>query len=552
MKTLLLLLLGAFCALTLFGAAAPITADSHIPAVTVYGDRAVVTRTATLEVPSAGPLEVAFARLPAQLLDASLQVAGRGTAQTTVLDVAARVQHVDFTPNERVQVLEDQLHTLTRQERELNDRATVLSQQRDYVVRIQQATTTVPTESSGPLPLADTWTKLLSFTEEQLTKLAAETQAIDLQREELQRKRTALEQQLNELRNDSGRRTKTVTVRLQAATSGQLELTMRYAVPGASWTPSYDARVLSTERAVQLGYFGLVRQNTGEDWSAVDLTLSTARPSLGGEPPALSPWIVQQQEMRPFAAEAANGVMLAPFEGKRKGARTLAAKASADTLEESDARLMEASVETQATSASFRIPVAATIPSDNTPQKVPITTVRLTSAPEYLTTPKLLPAAFLTAKVTNSSAFPLLAGSMNVFLDDTFVAASRLRSVMPGEKFDLALGADEGITVTRKLNNRFTEDTGLVTKSKRVTYDVTLTIQNNKQTPETIVVQDQVPVSRHEKIVVTVVAPPAKDVKPDAEGMLKWTLSLKPGEKRELPLKVSVEHPVDLPVSGLE
>lgn len=545
----LLVLLGAGAAVALTSAAAPLTADSHIPAVTVYGDRAVVTRTATLDVAAAGPLEVSFPRLPALLLDQSLQVAGRGTAQSTVLDVAARMQHVDFTPNERVQALEDQLRALARQERELNDRATVLTQQRDYVVRIQQATTTPPTESSAPLPLADTWAKLLSFTEDQFTKLAAETQGIDRQREELQQKRTALEQQLNELRNDAGRRYKTVTVRLDAATPGKLELTLRYAVPGASWTPSYDARVLSAERAVQLGYFGLVRQNTGEDWSAVELTLSTARPSLGGEPPALSPWILQQQEVRPLVAEAPEAVMLAPYEGKR---RTLAAKAMTDKLEEHDARLAEASVETQATSASFRIPVAASVPSDNTPQKVPITTVRLASAPEYLATPKLLPAAFLTAKVTNSSEFPLLAGSMNVFLDDTFVASSRLRSVMPGEKFDLALGVDEGIAITRKLNNRFTEDTGLVTKSKRVTYDVTLTLQNNKKTAETIVVQDQVPVSRHEKIVVNVIAPAAKDVKPDAEGVLKWTLSLKPGEKRELPLKVSVEHPADLPVSGLE
>ena len=54
--------------------------------------------------------------------------------------------------------------------------------------------------------------------------------------------------------------------------------------------PSYDARVLSTERAVNLGYFGVVRQSTGEDWTDVRLALSTAQPSIGGRAPSPERW----------------------------------------------------------------------------------------------------------------------------------------------------------------------------------------------------------------------------------------------------------------------
>ena len=82
--------------------AAPQPADSQIAAVTVYADRAVVTRTAVLDLAAVGTVEVTFEKLPATLLDASLQVAGRGTAQATSLDVAARATYVDLTPNERV------------------------------------------------------------------------------------------------------------------------------------------------------------------------------------------------------------------------------------------------------------------------------------------------------------------------------------------------------------------------------------------------------------------------------------------------------------------
>ena len=52
-------------------------------------------------------------------------------------------------------------------------------------------------------------------------------------------------------------------------------------------------------------------------------------------------------------------------------------------------------------------------------------------------------------------------------LDETFVASSSLKTVMPGEKIELQLGADEGVAIKRKLVNRFSEDTGLTGKGRR-------------------------------------------------------------------------------------
>jgi len=182
---------------------------------------------------------------------------------------------------------------------------------------------------------------------------------------------------------------------------------------------------------------------------------------------------------------------------------------------------------------------------------VPIGSFQLKAETEYAAVPKLLPAAFLSAKVSNSSDYPLLAGKMNVFLDDTFVAASSLRTVMPGEKFDLALGADEGIAVKRVLNRHLAEDTGLVSKGRRVTYDYTLTVQNNKKTAEKVVLSDQIPVSRDGKVVVNVRSPEADVAKPESDGTLKWTVNLEPGEKREVPLVFAIEYPIGVRVAGL-
>ena len=535
--------------------AAPV--DSTISAVTVYTDRAVVTRTASVELPG-GTTELVFANLPEALNERSLQVSGKGTAAAVILDVSAKQTYVDFTPNARVKELEDLLKGYGKQGRGLADRATLLQTQRGTLDRMEAALTAQPAKDV-PRPAVADLNSAMSFLVEQRTKITTELAAIDESREELAAKIATAQNQLNELRGAGGRSYKTVTVRVSAPQAGSLDVSLAYTVPGASWAPSYDARVLSTERAVALGYFGIVRQSTGEDWKDVMLTLSTARPGLGGAAPQLGVWNLDVFSPRLMMAKAEDN--------RRDELKKMAERAAPAALgsvnmqqftsnapapEEKDAEMAAATIETGATSASFKIAVASSVPSDNSPQRVPITAAKFAANPEYLTVPKRLATAYLTTKVYNNSEFPLLAGAMNVFLDGTFVATSALRTVMPGEKFDLALGADESISVKHKRVNRFAEDTGLTNSGKRITYEYLLTIQNNKKTTERVIVVDQVPLSRNEKIVVKLLSPDAKDVKPTDEGSLKWSLDLKPGEKRELTVKFAVEYDKDVNVSGLE
>lgn len=538
--------------------AAPV--NSTISAVTVYTDRAVVTRSATVELP-AGTTELVFANLPQALNEHSLQVSGRGTAQALILDVGAKQTYVDFTPNARVKELEDQLKGLTKQMRGLNDQANLLNTQQAMLDRMEAALFAPPTKDV-PRPDLNQFTSSLNYLTEQKAKLVTERAALDDQREELQNKINTVQNQLNELRGSGGRAFKTVTVRVSAPQAGSLDVSLSYTVPGASWMPSYDARVQSGDHSVSLGYFGLVRQSTGEDWKDVALTLSTARPGLGGAAPVLSVWNVdvfnpillrqqaENERRRTMLEKSAREV--APATVNMQGFTTNLAMAAPAPLEEKDAELATATIEAAATSASFKIGTSASVPSDNSPQKVPITSAKLATNPEYLTVPKRLATAYLTAKVVNTSDFPLLAGAMNVFLDGTFVATSSLRTVMSGEKFDLALGADEGISVKHKRVNKFTEDTGLTNSGKRITYEYLITIQNNKRTAERVIVADQLPISRNEKIVVRQITPSAGELKPTDEGSLKWTLDLKPGEKRELTVKFAIEYPNEVSVSGLE
>ncbi len=542
------LLLSVFAAAPLL--AAPV--DSTITAATVYLDRAVVTRTASLELP-AGEHELLFANLPASLLDDTLQVTGRGTAAATILDVSARAKWLEAAASDRIRALEAELDGLQQDLRALDDRSATLDQQRTLLLNIGTAATTPPTgtpAAPAPRPTNAEWQQLLDFYGAGLDKLAADRQALDPQRDELKRKIGAVLAQLNELRAPSAREVKDVVVRVAAANAGRLELSLLYTLTGAAWSPAYDARFSTADRSLALGYFGVIRQNSGEDWKGVDLTLSTARPSLGGAAPELSPWIVAQQRATAFDS-------LRLME-ERESVRPMIARSESkglaydDEEPEVEVRPQSATVTTQATSATFRIPARTDVPSDNAPHKVGIATLPLKAELAYQSTPKLLPAAFLAASAQNTSEYPLLGGKLAIFLDGTFVTTAALKTVMPGEKFDLALGADEALHVERKLVGRFTEDLGLMSKQIRVTYDVKITVTNNRRTAEKITVKDQLPLSQHEKIEVVQLAPDPKTLKPDEQGVLAWTFELKPGEKRDLPLKLSVTYPRDFPISGLE
>lgn len=539
---------------TLPGLAAAAGLASSIGAVTVYQDRAVVTRSASSELP-AGEHELVLEKLPASLQENSLQVTTKGTGQATLLDVKVRDAFQADTANDRVRQLEDQIRKITAQQAALDDEAAVLDNQRELVAMMQRGAT--EPAKDGPRPTLDELKAIQALSIDTLSRTLAGLRHVAEQREDLDRQLTAAQGELGQLQGQLNRRTKTVTLRVNLARAGKLDLNVSYAVAGARWTPAYDARLRPAERSVDLGYFGVIRQNTGEDWNNVKLTLSTARPSLGGGAPKLNPWVVDVAAPPPpvavMPAPAAAPVMRSDARAKLAPRGALAEVAVADEADELDAvkQVSTAQVQSEATSASFQIRTPATLPSDNSTQRVAITTAKLPATLEYQSTPSLREAVYLTAQASNATEFPFLAGTLNTFLDDAFVAASAMKAVMPGEKVELAMGADDGISIKRQLVNRFTESTGFSGNGKRVTYEFKITVKNNKATKEQVTFKDRLPISRNEKIEVKLLSPADRDIKREDNGVLVWNWELEPGKSRDAVLKFSVDYPGNIDVAGL-
>ena len=75
-----------------------------------------------------------------------------------------------------------------------------------------------------------------------------------------------------------------------AQTSGAISF--GYWMQNAGWDPAYNARVESVADPLKLESIALVRQQTGEDWDRVNLSVSTGTPNRNRSKPNLSPWFL--------------------------------------------------------------------------------------------------------------------------------------------------------------------------------------------------------------------------------------------------------------------
>ena len=214
---------------------------------------------------------------------------------------------------------------------------------------------------------------------------------------------------------------------------------MHSVVRNASWKPLYDLRAIITEKKTEITihYRANITQRTGEDWSDVDLTLSTASPQLGSTIPVLQPeYVGEIMDIVQYEIRNAKGGLgfssskkaraiprSAELSKSRRQRVTLGFAGEDDYMTEKQAR-----VESGVLTTSFSIDGKSTIPSnargDDTSHQVAITVLDFSADLEWIAIPREQPSAFLQAKIRNKSEYLLLPGQANIFLDDNFVAKS--------------------------------------------------------------------------------------------------------------------------------
>jgi uncharacterized protein (TIGR02231 family) len=369
------------------------------------------------------------------------------------------------------------------------------------------------------------------------------------QRRDLAREIEAVRARLARLQLGGQPERREIRVAVEAAAETDLDLEVIYATWGASWEPNYDIRLIEAD--VTLTYLAQVRQQTGEEWPAVQLALSTARPAISATIPELTPWFIDA--LRPIAPPApmqAAPRMRAMAAPQAAGAADTMMLNSALADEALVAEVAQAKIESTGAAVTYRVARPVAVPSDGSPNRTTVTVLDLGAQLDYVTAPKIAAEAYLRARIKNSSAFVLLPGWANIFHGDDFVGRTYLATIAPNEEFEAQLGIDERIKVERKLSGR-TVDKTLIGNTRRTQFAYTITLTNLLAAPARVTILDQLPLSRHEAIKVKLQDVVPKPAEQSDLNILKWELTLKPQEKRELSFAFSVEQPRDMHVVGL-
>jgi uncharacterized protein (TIGR02231 family) len=214
----------------------------------------------------------------------------------------------------------------------------------------------------------------------------------------------------------------------------------------------------------------------------------------------------------------------------------------------------QASVEEGLLATSFTAPRRESVDGSGQARRVSLARFPLKAEVVRTAAPRVEPAAFLTAKASNETGFPLLAGVAGVYVGDQFAGRAPLPFTPAGGELELAFGADERVEVDRKVLERKRESAGLLTKDDVYRYRVRIGVKNRYAAPVAVKLLDLVPVSRDEKIKVTVLegttAPTRED--PERPGVRIHELTLGGREEKVVELRYEVRYPRGFPISGLE
>jgi len=142
--------------------------------------------------------------------------------------------------------------------------------------------------------------KFLQFYRSSLVRINTKIFALQTKQKELQQKHDKINTQLQHSNVPTTEERREVTVTIAAGSATNITLLLSYVISGAKWTSSYDVRVdTEVESKCELIYYGVITNSTHEDWKNVKVSLSTAAPSLGGEPSKLESMKLQFNPPRP-------------------------------------------------------------------------------------------------------------------------------------------------------------------------------------------------------------------------------------------------------------
>jgi len=555
-------------------AAAEFTPATRVSEVTVYRQAALVTREARLTLPP-GSHRVLLGVLPALADPDSVRVSGSGPAGMEIGGVEVLREFRPPAPPPDHSAIDREIDDLNRQMSLVNDRRQSIATLREFLTALKTSGGQASARDALTKGFAvESWRSAFEFFSTRLNGLSEEERVLDLKQRDLGRRLEVARGRLSQMPPQNGVQSWTAAVLVAAPKGGDLTLRASYLATGATWQPSYDARLDPATGRVSLSWQAQVLQATGEDWKDVAVALSTTRPSAGIDLPVLASLNLTPLQrlvdgMATFNSEFVNALPIlgrnyqdilalkagvaevgAEGDGPARGGVAGGVVAQAPPVQPLTTAVASAALSEVA--VTFTLPGRMDVPGDGQPHKRLIATRDMGARVEHRAVPLAVPAVFMVATVTLPGEVPMLAGRIQHFVGTDLVGVSTTPDRAAGEEFSLSFGPDDRLKVARRRVEKSTERRG---KDDEIRYRFVTTLENHVGRDDVVEVKDRIPVSGDERIEVTLdddetTAGAAKD--PDEPGILTWKVPVPKDGKKEVALVYRVRSPRSVAVAGLD
>lgn len=526
--------------------AADVGANSTIDTVTVYPDGATVTRVISLDLAS-GDSTLVAKDFPLSLDPSSLRVEGEAGAKLTIGTIDARPPKA--APPVNLPELDKRIEALKDQRADLQGAIDSAAARRKFAQHFAETSPAGLGDKGEARPITEWRAAFAAVGEEIATADTAIREATRKQRE--------IDRQIAQLEAErSAKPPSKLEVRIDVASAAATKATLRvtYAVRNARWVPLYDAR-LDTGAKDRKPQLELVRraevtQSTGEDWSNVTLGVSTVRISRGGSAPELNSLVAQYPQVpKPLALGTASDLARPAPAMRERSAQVMPMSKALEAEPRQSADEQQAVAEIGDFQATFRIPGRVSLGASEGAKSLRIASVNVPADLAVRAAPVLDPTAFLEASFKQTDDTTLLPGKVAIYRDGVFVGRGKISASAKDDIVRLGFGADDKVRIERAVLKRNEGSAGLlVTTSKTDERAFKTTIRNGHDFPIKVAIEDQLPVSENEDIVVEMLPsstqPTASNIR-DKRGVLQWSFDAKPGEFRDINFAWRVRWPKD-------
>lgn len=374
---------------------------------------------------------------------------------------------------------------------------------------------------------------------------------------------TRYNSQLSELNYKETIKSNQLVIIIDVDQAKSMNVDLKYIVSNCGWQANYDLEADNVKENITLRYKAKVYNNTGNDWNDVKMVLSTSDPNISASAPNLTPWylnqytynytddfnqqadgyvVPQNRQYKQYYNNASVPQMNQNLDGFTFGNGDGVGGNGVGNIG-TTSPVSFTTIEVSQLSTEFQIDKAYTIPSDSKPYLVDIIEHSLKATYSHKAVPKLDKDAFLLANIVGWEKLELVPGPTQVYFADNYVGQSYINTSNVGDTLRLSFGRDKKIIVDRKLLEEFS-DKKVVGSNRKDRYTYQITIKNNHEIPVQINLLDQIPISQDSDISVSVEEISMAEMNEET-GILKWVMSLQPGESKSVKLGFEIKYPKD-------